>query len=265
LHGQRSAPGPFGDEAEHDVVRARVREPLTGRARRRLRGRHGDELLGPPRPRGSTENTRVVDIVGEPGRVPEELPDGDLVPARKEARHPPSDGVVETQLDVTDEVEHEGFDERLRDAPGAEPDVGRHRRRPTTVGEAAGLGRGRTSVSDDDEDARRALLDHAIQQRAEALVRRFLPRDRPRDPRPRDDGQHRHCGGEVPQGQFAWPRAYTHSRATGSETTVSTPSSGRPPRIPPLSRTPSVPRAYSAAGSSTKIRISLRARARYSS
>ena len=71
MHGQGSPPGPFGDEAEHDVVRARVREPLAGRACLRLRGRHGDELLGPPQPRGSTEDARVVDVIGKPGRVPE--------------------------------------------------------------------------------------------------------------------------------------------------------------------------------------------------
>ena len=158
-----ASPARSAIEAEHDVVRACVRETLARPARRRLRGRNGDEFLGPPPSRASTEDTRVVDVVGKPRCVLEKLPHCDLVPLRDEARQPSRDGVVQAQHSVLDEVEHQCCDEGLRDAPGPEPQVCAHGKRTSAIGKTAGLGSRRTSLADDDEGAGRPLLHHAVE------------------------------------------------------------------------------------------------------
>jgi hypothetical protein len=55
-----------------------------------------------------SEDGRVVFEVGEPARVVEQLPDGDLVAVRDESRKPALDAVSEAELAFADELENDG-------------------------------------------------------------------------------------------------------------------------------------------------------------
>ena len=101
------------DEAEGEVVRARVGVP--GGAR--LRVRDLDECA---RIELAAQERRLGGVVEEPGSVREQLADRDLVRILDEIRLEVGDGVVEREDVEVGEVERQRGDEGLRDAADAE-------------------------------------------------------------------------------------------------------------------------------------------------
>ena len=96
LAAERRAAGFLRDQAEHDVVRARVREAPPGRRPLRgMRDRERDELPRTLSPLGIAEDSGILDVVEQTGRVGEQLPHGNFLPARDQAREPALDRVVE--------------------------------------------------------------------------------------------------------------------------------------------------------------------------
>ena len=132
-----------------------------------MRDRERHELLRLPAPLRIREDARVLDVVEQPGRVREELADGDRAATRDEPRQPALDGIVETKPTVFDEQEHEGGHERLRDAADPEAIARAHPDRRFTVREAACFASDPPAVAHDDEHAGRPGRDDAIEERSE--------------------------------------------------------------------------------------------------
>ena len=95
----------------------------------------------------------------------EEVADRDLPPRRDQPRKPSLDRIVEPQLAVLDEPQHQRRDERLRDAADAKPRVGAHRDRAPGVGEASRLATRFPFLAHYDEGTRRPGGDHPVEQR----------------------------------------------------------------------------------------------------
>jgi hypothetical protein len=66
----------------------------------------------------------VLDEVGQTAGVVQKLPHGDPVAVRQEVRQPLGDGGIEAQSPFADQLQHDGGDEGLGDAPDPVPGGG---------------------------------------------------------------------------------------------------------------------------------------------
>ena len=167
---ERGTACPLGDQAEEDVVRARVGERAAGRVLARVSGRDRDQFLGHPSTACVAEHPLVLDVVEQPGRMRQQLANGDRPTVRQEIRKPALDGVVEREPAVLDEAEHERGHEGLRDAPDPKPLVATHRDRRLTLGDASRLAVHVPVLSQDHESARRAGGHDLVEELAEARL-----------------------------------------------------------------------------------------------
>ena len=166
-------------EAEQDVVRAGIGEAPARRAGPAEAQSLADELTGrPPMPRlahRAAEEPLVRRVVGEPRRMPEEVAHRDATAVREKAGEPALDGIAQPQALLSDELEHDDGDERLRDAACPESISGPERHATADVREAAHRLDPRPAVLDEDEGPRASGRDDRAELRAEWTGRRLGP------------------------------------------------------------------------------------------
>ena len=131
LRSQAMAGGRLDDHANEDVPGVAVGPGRAGGEQRRVGGRDAHELLRPPpevQLAGQVwiQRARIVQVVEQAARVVQELPDADRIAAGDEPGQPVLDRVAQRQGTLTDELEGHRGHEGLRDAAGAESQVGAH-------------------------------------------------------------------------------------------------------------------------------------------
>ena len=105
----------------------------------------------------------------------EQLANRDVVAVWNQAGEPVLDAVVERELPLADQLEDDGSDERLRDAPDPETIADPQRRPLLEVGIAARELHGATVTTDEHDDPRNSFGDKSLdvlsQRRGEAVSR----------------------------------------------------------------------------------------------
>ena len=100
--------------------------------------------------------------------------DGDRPSPGYQAGKPPLDRILEPELPVLHEAQHEGCDEGLRDAADAKPFFGTWRSRAGDIREAADIDLPVPVPPNDEEDARRTRTLDTVEHRLELVPRLAL-------------------------------------------------------------------------------------------
>jgi hypothetical protein len=173
---ERAAAGCLHDQAEQVVAGVGVRPGRARREVRRLVGHQGHQLPRGPvarsSPRGSIQ--RLFDgrpVVGHAAGVIEQLAEGDLLAVGQDPRQPTVQAVLQRQPALRDQLQHDGGDQRLGQAAGAEVQLGSHRPAGAQVGHAAGGRLGAVVVLDPAGGAGRPGRHQLIQQPLQRLHR----------------------------------------------------------------------------------------------
>ena len=140
--------------------------PVPGVEQRRVTRRDRDQLTGRPDVRRIGDlrlvKPRVVDVVVDPARVVQQLADRDVAAVRNQSGQPVFDGIVECQLPLADELQHDRRDERLRDARDPEACRGTQLDSRVSAREPARRAPDLCRRSKYDERSRRTVMDEPL-------------------------------------------------------------------------------------------------------
>ena len=195
LRADRVACHGLHDQAEHDVVRIRIRELCARLEDRRMRSTDRHQLRRRPDVaevpvQVGLQHPLVAEVVEQAASMAEQLADGDVPAVRNQTWQPALDAVVERELPLADQLEDDGRDERLRDAADPKTIADAHRRLLRQVGIAAREAH-RTTVPTDEHDhpgdARGDQILHLLPQRRRKRVSRNRGRGRARREQERRD------------------------------------------------------------------------------